>query len=154
MRSTLLAIFFAVGATPHLLAFDFYDAGGKLYRSTNLAEDIQRHHGFYSSPRVVLVQTPSLTHSDYKRQMTILGRIDAERLNLLYVVSSRSGVARHGYHTTPKASAEVTGHSGGFRVTLFNSGQKVLATADHPLSAKELQRALAPGGKTNASSSK
>jgi hypothetical protein len=154
VRITLLALLFAVGATPHLVAFDFYDSSGRRYRSTHLAEDIQRRYGFRSTPCLVLVQTPSISHADYRRQMAILDHLDAERLSLLYVVSSRSGLDRDRYHTTPKTAADLAANHSGFRVTLFSATGAVLARADRPFSASEVQRALAHHRKPNSSSSK
>jgi hypothetical protein len=129
------------------LDFVFFDATGRLYQTSKLAEGLA-DQGWNSDKRegakVLLIETPSLKDPRYTHEMSMLdapGTI-SEDDKILYVVSCFDQEFVSGYHTS-KQVAHVLGHSRArFRVRLLDEHGAVLHHSAEPISGKTLRKWL------------
>lgn len=114
--------------------------------TTRLAEDLEKEFKFKpKSPKVLLIETPSLKNEDYKKQTVYLHGFgkQAQKYELLYVIACPEKTYGHGYHTSVEdAKGLSTDGEAVFRVRLLNSKGLLLNQSTQPVASDELKKWL------------
>ena len=113
------------------LAFEFFDANGKSYRSNSMKE----------YDRIVLLETPSLSDEIYARQQEALEKL-RPHTRLFVVVSCTAEEYKGGFYTTPKTARELAGGHRAFRIRILNGIGNVLRGSNQIIGEVDLRRAL------------
>lgn len=107
--------------------------------TTTLAKDLEKEFKVKpKSPKVLLVETPSLTSIEYEKQVLALIEFgkEAEKYEILFVVVCPEEIYSKGYHTTVEAAKGLsTEGKTVFRVRLLNPSGVILKDSPHPVSS-------------------
>ncbi len=134
--ATLLLMLFYDYSRSEVLEFEFKDSSGRLYRTTQLTEQLKEISDYdYSEMTVMLIETPSLDNPQYKRQMEELESIKyTERaLGLICVIASSSGVDMDRIHTSIETAKRLSNNKEIFRVRLLTINGEVFSTSTEPI---------------------
>ena len=119
MKKTLLVLLLvmwsAASSYADTMEFDFQGSAGEPYRSTSFNQKIEAKYKAKYNITLILVQTPSLDNADYLKQNKILDEIDAEQLQVIYVIACPKKEYSHGYHTTIDEAGKLMGESKAFK---------------------------------------
>ncbi len=141
-----LALFGTVligGAPAATLDFTFRDANGSIYRSTQLAADIERNiHVRPPSPRALVVHAVSREDPRLRKQEKLLAGLDWENLQLLLVISLEKGAALNGYSTDAANSKQLAAVLGSFGVALLDASGVILLRSTQPVGPEQVRAAL------------
>jgi len=124
------------------LDFTFYDAADKEYHSTRVLEDMLIHQSGRSDPRLVLIETSSLDHPAYVKQIQILQSRSLQKCDFLCVVACPTTEFQIGFHTDRATASSLVESERYFRVVLLNSSGAVMKTWNDPASARQLRKHL------------
>jgi len=149
MKKLSLIIFillFSVIANAEILDFEFMDSSGRSFRTTKLlAQFEQRNNYRYENISIVLMVTPSLKDQKYLKQNEILDGMDhaeAEKLQLMYVISCWIEEYKAGYHTSIKTAKSLAEANNSFRIIIMDVNGKVFFKSDKPISAEMLRNVI------------
>jgi len=100
MKNWLVAPFLALtcsAASAAVVSMPFWDAAGTEYRTDNYAKQIRERFHPTLTPLLFVVVTHGTDEPEFKKQMAVLNQLDAEELQLLYVIGSATNVDKHSY---------------------------------------------------------
>lgn len=103
MKYLLIIVVLAIPAFTHaaIIIMPFFDAGGVEYTTDKYREQIQeRFPGTH--PLLFLILTRDVQDPEFKKQMTTLNQLDAEALQLMFVVGTPSLANKSGYWLEPE----------------------------------------------------
>jgi len=122
------------------LDFTFYDAADREYHSTRVLEDMLINQSGRTDPRVILIETSSLDHPAYRKQINILQSRSLQEYDFLCVVACPAADVSVGYHTDCATASSLVEDEGSFRVVLLNSSGAVIETWNGLATARHLRR--------------
>ena len=149
MRLLLALISIAVcnlSLASETLDFEFSATLDNHLRSISLSADIERDYGFkLTNPRLLLIETKSLSTLEYIEQRKVLDELghDAENYQLLYVVSNIEERLSHRYSTSIEVAKKMNPGKV-FRIRLLSSIGKILNESSKPISITKLKSWLEP----------
>jgi len=129
------------------LDFVFFDTAEKRqYHSTSLREDFDLYSpGLNINPFLILMEGPNMDDSLLQEQLAVLDRAEhgtAEKLGLVYVVSSFSGGYAQGYHVSMLEAQRLAEKLKGFRVRVLSPKGFVLKQSDSVLSVATIKQLI------------
>ena len=129
------------------LDFVFLDmAENRQYHSTSLREDFELYSpGFTINPFLILIEGPNTDDAQLQEQLAVLERAEhgtAEKLGLVYVVSSFSGGYAQGYQVSTPEAQRLAGKLKGFRVRVLSPKGLVLKQSDRLLSVETIKKLI------------
>ena len=103
MKTLLAAVAFAIPAFAHAAVVDmpFFDASGVEYSTGKYREQIQKRFPG-THPLLFLIVTRDAHDPEFKKQMATLKHLDAETLQLIFVVGTPSPPNKSGYWLEPE----------------------------------------------------
>ena len=122
-----------------ILDFNFCDSQGHSYQSKNFNAQIKKEYNSEYNLKLILVETPDLKDSLFKKQFEILNSMDAEELNLIYVSASFNNEDKDGYHTSINTARTLMNSKPGFRIRILNANGKVIKESKDILQSDSLK---------------
>lgn len=119
--------------------FDFFDASGKKYNSETFSEQLGKEYKTNFNEQIILLLTPNKNDTTYLRQEKILTKIDAEELQIIYVVACKNEELTDGYYTSRETAKKLMGESDNFRVYIVDSEGKLKYKSDRVVSQKRIE---------------
>lgn len=110
------------------VGMSFFDAGGREYTTHDYrAEMAQRYPGV--RPTLFLIVTRDDRNPEFRKQMAVLDALDAEALQVVFVVGNASAAARQGYWLEPEDADALLEDGGSFRfIALGDEGEVCLSS--------------------------
>jgi hypothetical protein len=108
------------------LDFKFYDSNGREFSSATFSKEIITRADIDFHGGIILLETPSLDDTLFKKQDQILDFLDAESLRLIYITACPTEEYKHGYHTTVETANALINTDKRFRIRLLDNNAGVI----------------------------
>lgn len=110
----------------------FFDSKGKHYNSTTAGREIKKEYDLYEAPKLILLATSNSNLENFKLQLEIIHKIDAEQYQYLYILANSKTIDESGYYTS-KTEAESILKNKEFKILIYNKNGDLVLSSSSPL---------------------
>jgi hypothetical protein len=135
-------VFFTHLSFSQTMNFDFFDSNSKEYNTVNLIEQLGKEYNTEFEESIILLETPNLNDILYLLQNKILDSLDAESLQLIYIVACSMKEQEGGYHTSVEKAKEIMGDNTNFRIRILGTEAKIIFESNDVISKNEIEKIL------------
>ena len=122
-------------------AFIIYSSTGEVYLSNSISKDLRKRYSLQANPALLILLTDTLENKDFRAQLNVLGQVNAETYEYIYVIGSSEEKDTSGYHiTTKEAAAMLSGKQ--FQINIFNNSGELIHSSLDVINEKELKSHL------------
>lgn len=140
----LLFIFAGCVNIENSTAVKFYDADGTMYRTTTAASSVKKEFNLDTEPRLVVVATSSKSNPEYKEQMRIILKVDAEEMQYMYIIANSEEENHSGYFIkADDAKALLAGDS--FKIIIYGENGEIMVNSRSIIEEDNLKMHLTRG---------
>lgn len=137
----LLIVLSGCVSTSESAAFRFYDAHGEEYNSLTAPSNFKKEFNLDTRPKMVVVAISSSSNPKYKEQIDVIGKVNAEEMEYLYIIANSEEEQSQGYYMTREDSANIL-EGTTFKIIIFDGLSKVVKNSNQIIGINEFRNYL------------
>lgn len=121
----LLSMLFSCALRLHSDDIVFYDSLGDSYSLNNAALTIKGKFNLLKAPKIIVVATSDQNNLNFKKQLSVFSKVNAEEMQYLYVIANSKQEDRSGYYVEkPLSEAILSGNT--FKISVYSGAGVIL----------------------------
>ncbi len=141
MWIVLLIVLSGCVSTSESAEFRFYDAHGEEYNSLTAPSNFKKEFNLDAQPKMVIVATSSSSNPEYKEQIDVISKVNAEEMEYLYVIANSEEEQSQGYYMTREDSANIL-EGTTFKIIVFDGLSKAIKESNQVIGINEFKNYL------------